>query len=212
MADLQLFFKRRTAKMKQPMKEKLIQGIKIAIALILAVVLLASVIMTNVSAENAKKELTVVFTHDLHSHIDVAEQGGFARIMTTISKIKAEKENVLVVDAGDFSMGTLYQTVYATHALELRLMGQMGFDATTLGNHEFDYTTEKLAQMLTAAKESGDPLPALPIANIDWEASTGEYTQMLKAALESYGWKPYTVVTKGNIKIGVFGVMGENSA
>lgn len=198
--------------MKRPIKEKIMQGIKIAIALILAVVMLASVIMTNVSAAEEKKELTIVFTHDLHSHIDVAEQGGFARIMSTISKIKADDPNALVVDAGDFSMGTLYQTVFATHALELRLMGQMGFDATTFGNHEFDYTTEKLAKMLDAAKGSGDPLPALLVANIDWEASEGEYTQMLKKAMEAYGSKPYTVITKGDVKIGLFGVMGEDSA
>lgn len=60
--------------------------------------------------------------------------------------------DTLVLDGGDFSMGTLIQTVYDTEAAELRMLGQIGCDVTTLGNHEFDYQSKGLADMLNAAK------------------------------------------------------------
>lgn len=66
---------------------------------------------------------------------------------------------------GDFSIGSLVQTLYTTRAAELRTMGALGYDATTAGNHEFDHTGLGFAQMLTAAYTSGDPLPALLMAN-----------------------------------------------
>lgn len=71
----------------------------------------------------------------------------------------------ITLDAGDFSMGSLFQTIYATDAPELRALGAMGFDVTTLGNHEFDYRQKGLADMLDAAVASKDPLPKMVQAN-----------------------------------------------
>ena len=62
-------------------------------------------------------------------------------------------------------MGSLFQTIYATEAPELRALGAMGYDATTLGNHEFDYRARGLAEMLNAAVDSGDPVPPIVQAN-----------------------------------------------
>ena len=70
-------------------------------------------------------------------------------------------------------MGSLFQTIYATDAPELRALGQMGYDVTTLGNHEFDYRARGLAEMLGAAVDSGDRLPAVVQANYKPPAGDG---------------------------------------
>lgn len=56
-----------------------------------------------------------------------------------IDEKKKENPDTLILDGGDFSMGTLIQTVYTTEAAELRMLGYLGCDVTTFGNHEFDY-------------------------------------------------------------------------
>ena len=168
-------------------------------------------------ADAPAQELTILFTHDLHSHVDTiaakdgSEIGGFAKLKTVIDSVRAQDDAVLVVDAGDFAMGTLYQSVYAEEALELRLLGAMGFDATTYGNHEFDYGSNKLAEMLLSAKASGEPLPQLLVSNINWDGSTGEHTATLKAAMEAYGAKPYTVIERGGVRIALFGLLGKDA-
>ena len=82
------------------------------------------------SADAKDKELSVAFTHDLHSYIDTkeydtngkaAQVGGFAKIKTILDDIRASNDNTVIVDAGDFSMGTLYQTVFTEKAIELRI-------------------------------------------------------------------------------------------
>lgn len=176
------------------------------------------------STQNARKEADILFTHDTHSHLDSfitvqdgtsVELGGFARIKTLINEAKAENPDTFVIDAGDFSMGTLVQTIFSTDAAELRMLGNLGYDVTTLGNHEFDYRSEGLAGALKAAKESGDPLPAMVLSNIDWASmeteGLSEEQQLLKDAFDNYGMKDYVVVTKGDVKIAVFGIFGEES-
>ena len=68
---------------------------------------------------------------------------------------KKDNPDTLVLDGGDFSMGTLVQTIYDSEAAELRMLGALGCEVTTLGNHEFDYRSAGLAGTLQAAKESG---------------------------------------------------------
>ena len=183
------------------------------------------------------EEVTVVFTHDLHSHLDSfsaslngeeQEVGGFARLKTFIDETRAEDPDTLVVDGGDFSMGTLYQTVFETQAAELRMLGYLGYDATTLGNHEFDYRTEGLTNMLNSASESGDALPAMVVCNVDWEATMEQWegdaqtlaaVTGLKEAFEGYGGeavsdpgiREYVMLEKGGVHIAVTGVFGKES-
>ncbi|HPS47305.1 MAG TPA: bifunctional UDP-sugar hydrolase/5'-nucleotidase [Flexilinea sp.] len=163
----------------------------------------------------------IVFTHDMHSYIDpvqvnengvLVEKGGFARIKTIIDSAKKQNENTFVLDGGDFSMGTLYQSVFSEKALELRLLGLMGYQATTIGNHEFDYRSDGLAKMLDAAKASNDPLPMIVQSNINWGASQGEYTEMLHKSMENYGVKKYAIIQAGDLKAAVFGLMGKEAA
>ena len=166
-----------------------------------------------------EKEVEIIFTHDLHSHLDSFQTnvdgeketvGGFARIATIINETKQKNPETLVVDAGDFSMGTLYQTIYEKEASELRMLGKLGFDATTIGNHETDYRNEGLANMLNAAKDSGDPLPQFLLANISFDNAT-ENELIVKDAFEHYGVKPYTIIEKDGVKIGIFGIIGKTA-
>lgn len=159
-----------------------------------------------------KQTISIVFSHDMHSHLEK-----FPKIRTVVKEKKKENKGTFVLDAGDFSMGTPYQTIFKSEASELRMMGAVGFDVTTLGNHEFDYRSKGLAQMLNKAKKSKNKLPQLVIANIDWkktlaDADLKEDGENLQAALENYGYKDYTVVERGGSKIAVFGIFGKESA
>ena len=132
-----------------------------------------------VNASEEPKHLDILFTHDLHSHLNSfqtivdgtqQETGGFARLKTLINEHEKENTDTLILDGGDFSMGTLIQTVYDTEAAELRMLGYLGCDVTTLGNHEFDYGSDGLADMLNAAVSSGENLPRMVVCNVDWDA------------------------------------------
>ena len=166
----------------------------------------------------------IVFTHDTHSHLNTfttmvdgleTELGGFARMNTLIEAQRAQNPDTLVIDGGDFSMGTLIQTVFETQAAELRMLGYLGCDVTTLGNHEFDYRSKGLANMLTSAQASGDAVPAMVVCNVDWDTMEAEGLtegqQCLKDAFAAYGVSDYTVLEKGDVDIAVVGVFGKDA-
>lgn len=176
-----------------------------------------------IQADESAKRADIVFTSDVHSHLDnfsastedgTENLGGFSRIATLLQAKKEENPDTLVVDGGDFAMGTLVQTIFSKEAPELRMMGYIGVDATTLGNHEFDYRSKGLADMLNAAKESGEVLPELVVCNIDWDAmktpSSKEQKQLLDA-LKSYGVSNYKMLQKGDVNIAVTGVFGKEA-
>lgn len=197
-------------------------------ALALAVVLLLAAVPCAwpVCAQDAAPGTTVdiVFTHDTHSHLNTfttmvdgleTELGGFARMNTLIEAQRAQNPDTLVIDGGDFSMGTLIQTVFETQAAELRMLGYLGCDVTTLGNHEFDYRSKGLANMLTSAQASGDAVPAMVVCNVDWDTMEAEGLtegqQRLKDAFAAYGVSDYTVLEKGDVDIAVVGVFGKDA-
>lgn len=174
--------------------------------------------------EGEHREVSVAFTHDLHSHLEQfylqedgteKQLGGFARIMTFLEEKRSKDENLLVLDGGDFSMGTLYQTVFESQAAELRMLGFLGTDVSTLGNHEFDYRSAGLASMLEAAKKSGDRLPEMVVCNVDWKATLeGEQKKdgaLLQRAFEQFGIRDYVMLQKGDVRIAVTGVFGKDS-
>lgn len=165
------------------------------------------------------KTVDILFTSDVHSHLDSFETlfqgeqeniGGFARMKTLIDEQKKKNPNTLYVDGGDFSMGTLVQTVYEDQAAELRMLGMLGCEATTLGNHEFDYRSEGLANMLRAAKNSGDPIPSLLVCNVKWDEPDAEQ-EMLREAFDAYGAEPYRMIEKGDVRIALIGVFGKDA-
>ena len=177
-----------------------------------------------VEGKTQVKQIDVMFTHDTHSHLnsfttlvdgEEAEVGGFARIKTLIDAQKEKNPDTLILDGGDFSMGTLVQTVYESQAAELRMLGEIGCEVTTLGNHEFDYRSEGLSNMLKTAAASGDTLPELVVCNVDWEAmesqGLNEGQQAIKDGFEAYGVKDYVMLQKGDVSVAVIGVFGNDS-
>ena len=190
----------------------IVLAIALAISLVLPVNLVAFATDSGKADDGKKDQIEIIFTHDMHSHVEK-----FPRLKTVVDKEIRDGKEPFVLDAGDFAMGTPYQTIFSTQASELRMMGQIGFDATTLGNHEFDYRPYGLASMLNAARNSGEKVPDLLIANIDWKSTLGdeklkENGKILKKAMDDYGSKPYKVYKKGGHKIAVFGIFGKQAA
>lgn len=143
---------------------------------------------------NQTKRLTILHTNDMHSRIEPfpndggrnANQGGMTKLASLIKKIRSEEENILLLDSGDFFQGTPYFNLYGGE-LELKLMSQMGYDASTLGNHEFDNGLIGLQNQLQHAKFS------IISSNYDFEDT------VLKNTFEAY-----KIFKKGGVKVGVF--------
>ena len=191
------------------------------LTLLITLVLAAGCLMMPASAQEEEgKVATILFTHDMHSHLLPAEQegggeyGGFARLMTALEQERAEAEAsgyaCITVDGGDFSMGTLFQTIYTTQATELRSLGALGYDVATFGNHEYEYRADGLAKMLRAAAESGDPLPALVQANYVTPKDPEADAEVVEA-MDDCGVTDYVMIERDGVRFAVFGVMGEDA-
>ncbi|MFZ5595397.1 MAG: bifunctional metallophosphatase/5'-nucleotidase [Bacillota bacterium] len=200
-------------------RKRLMAGLTVVMPLIFLMMALAQ---PGIGKTPDDRHLTILFTHDLHSHIDpfktvtadgsVARRGGYDRLAAAIAAEMAKNPGrVLVVDGGDFSMGTLFHTLFTSEAAELGLMGEMGYDATTFGNHEFDFDSSGLASMLAAARERDRPLPSVVSSNIGFRQNQ-EGESGLKEAMENFPVRDYTVVEKGGLRIGIFGLLGNDAA
>ena len=139
--------------------------------------------------------LTILHTNDTHSQVEPLEEGkrdafcaGYARRMGMVEQIRKTNPNLILLDAGDYSQGTPYFNFYHGR-IEIDAMNRMHYDAITLGNHEFDYGVDTLATILKMAK--------FPIVCANYDV-TG-------SALDSLV-KPYTIITRGELRIGVFGL------
>lgn len=206
------------------MNKKKVYCLSVIIIFSLAL-LLQNLYLPGVLAKEQGKSITILFTHDMHDNLlpfqtredgRVVTLGGYARLKSAIEEQKKEDPEALLVDGGDFSMGTAFQTIFNTDAPELRMLGALGYDATTFGNHEFDYRPAGLAESLEAALASGDSLPVIVQSNMSYPADqSGKLTKTLaelKKATEDYGVKDYTVLERKGIRIGIFGLMGEEAA
>ncbi|MDD8027058.1 MAG: 5'-nucleotidase C-terminal domain-containing protein [Acidobacteriota bacterium] len=194
----------------------------IAAAALAALLLAGSAATGSSSQAKAEKKLVILFTHDLHSNVlprtvvgedgKRTERGGFARLATLLRREReAAAENSLALDGGDFSMGTLFHTLYETEAAELRLLGLMGIEASTLGNHEFDFGLDGLARSLQAAKTKGTNLPALVASNIGIEGASAE-AEAGRAAFRDYPVRDYILLVRGGLRVGIFGLFGKDAA
>lgn len=147
-------------------------------------------------AQSKPVKLTILHTNDWHSRIEpfpldggkFAGMGGAAVRSALIQKIRKEEKNVLLLDAGDIFQGTPYFNFFEGE-LEYKLMSEMGYDAATLGNHDFDNGIEGIINQLQHAK--------FEFINCNYDFSN---------TLLSDKVKPYKVFTKEGIKIGVLGV------
>lgn len=214
------------------------------LALLLAVL---CVLPVGAVAEGCTQETnvtTILFTHDLHSHFlpqstaEGGESGGYARLKTVIDGERAMNPDALLVDGGDFSIGSLIQTLYTTQAAELRTMGAMGYDAVAIGNHEFDHKGTGFAEMLNSAKAAQTAAMGLltdsqyPPRNLEaYQAQYGPLTLALPAlleanyapaddnpdrafirsAMEDYGVTDCVTLERGGVTYGLFGLMGVDS-
>ena len=189
------------------------------------VILVSAFICFN-TANAAKKEISIIHTNDLHSHflgfspnqdytpetvMDDDTLGGWARISTMIKKIKDQSNGpVLVLDGGDFLMGSFFHVLAREKAFEIELLGKMGYDAVTLGNHEFDLKPKGLAQILDAAQKQ-DNQPAILSSNMVFSDESPDDDSLEQAFLKGL-IKPYTIIEKDGVKFGIFGLMGLDAA
>lgn len=184
-------------------------------AFLLAALLLLSMLPA-LAASPDSYSATVLFTHDLHSHFlpqpdgEGGESGGYARLKTALDRERAVHPDALTVDGGDFSIGSLIQTLYTTQGAELRTMGALGYDAAAVGNHEFDHTGTGFASMLSAVTASGEAAPALLMAN--YKPSNDNPDKLdIQRAMAAYGVRDTALLERGGITYGIFGLMGEDS-
>ena len=147
------------------------------------------------SASN-QTQITILHTNDVHSHVEPfgpndgrnANRGGVARRATLIEHIRKENPNTLLLDAGDIFQGTPYFNYYGGE-IEFKLMSKLKYDASTIGNHDFDNGIDGL-------------FAQLPHANFDFLSANYDFSNTI---LDTHV-KSYKVFTKENIKIGVFGL------
>ena len=159
-------------------------------------VMLVPQFLSNSKVNSGAKKLTVLHTNDTHSHIDPFSledskypgRGGVSRRFNLVNEIRQQEENVLLLDAGDIFQGTPYFNKYQG-VLEMKIMQAIGYDAATMGNHDFD---GGMNGFLTAKQFADFPFLC---ANYDFNNT------ILKGQTQDHH-----IFKKGGIKIGVFGV------
>ena len=142
------------------------------------------------------KQLVILHTNDTHSTIlplnpnidnkDLAGRGGFLRRINMIKEQRSQNPGLLLFDSGDFSQGSGYYTLFKGE-VEIGLMNQMGYDAATIGNHEFDFGMDNMAKLFRMAN--------FPIVCSNYDC-TGTVLEGLV--------KPYIIINRDGVKIGVF--------
>lgn len=148
-----------------------------------------------------KKQLVILHTNDTHSCImplnpnladtALAGRGGYLRRIALLESERARNPQLLLIDSGDFSQGSPYYTLYRGD-VEVGLMNRMGYDAATIGNHEFDFGLDNMARIFRMAK--------FPIicSNYDFSGTVVEGTV-----------KPYAIIRRNGLKIGLFALCPE---
>jgi 5'-nucleotidase/UDP-sugar diphosphatase len=192
------------------------------VRLIFCVSFLVIIPLPRSNAQSQSGELTILHTNDLHSRLtgyapeseytpltihDDQTTGGFARIARVLKTEKAnDPDHVLVVDAGDFLMGTFFHALEPVDGFQLRLMNGMGYDAISLGNHEFDFGIITTGKIIRHSKERGE-IPPILLANIQFDPVSSE-DDLLADLYKENIVSPYKVIQKDGLRIGVFGILG----
>jgi 5'-nucleotidase / UDP-sugar diphosphatase len=179
------------------------------------------------AAADGKKTFTILHTNDMHSAFigmgpaadyspftlnDDATRGGYARLGALIAKRKEARQEqgpVLVLDAGDYSMGTPFAAASREIGGELRLMSRMGYDATTFGNHETDLGPDGLGKAIGVAAKAG-PVPAVLASNTDFSKDDATLAELQRLAKDGV-IRRHIVIERGGIRFGLFGVLGKEA-
>jgi 5'-nucleotidase len=145
---------------------------------------------------NRERKITILHTNDVHSHIEAFESdhsrypgmGGVARRASLIEKIRTENPNTLLLDAGDIFQGTPYFNYFGGE-LEFKMMSRLGYDAATIGNHDFDNGIGGLEKQL-------------PHAKFDFVISNYDFSNTVMDGRTN----PYRIFERDGIRIGIFGL------
>ncbi|MDR2824765.1 MAG: metallophosphoesterase [Prevotellaceae bacterium] len=163
----------------------------------LSVFLLCLISVFALNGQETKK-IVILHTNDTHSQVEPTNHrakepnmGGYARRMGVIDSIRAAEQNVLLLDAGDFFQGTPYFNFF-NGRVEIDAMNRMKYDAATLGNHEFDNGMDTLAVILQMAN--------FPIVDANYDVSATVLSNLVK---------PYIVLERFGLRIGIFGLSPE---
>ncbi|WP_052055716.1 bifunctional UDP-sugar hydrolase/5'-nucleotidase [Myxosarcina sp. GI1] len=177
-----------------------------------------------IAQTHGKQIFSILHTNDMHSNVvgvgplqdytplslgDDQTKGGYSRLGALITERKAELKQlgpVLVLDAGDFSMGTAVAAACRELGAELQLMGRMGYDATTFGNHEFDLGPDGLGKAIEQSTMAGT-IPAVLAANSDFSVDS-ERLKVLQELAKAGTIEPYKIIERGGIRFGLLGLIG----
>ena len=161
----------------------------------LGILLKIAVIALFLVACQKPQEVVILHTNDTHSQLEPYKEkngsirGGVLRRMEFVEHERKGDAPVFLFDAGDFSQGTPYYNLFEGYP-EIDFMNRMGYDAATLGNHEFDEGTQHLADRLKTAK--------FPIVCCNYTIDNPDLAAQVK---------PYTIIERNGLKMGVFGVV-----
>ncbi len=191
----------------------------------LTLLLVASFISLFTIAQSKSGKLVIIHTNDLHSNItgfspeleytpcitnNDKTLGGFARIATIISENKEKyPNNTIVLDAGDFLMGTFFHVFETQDGFQLNLMEKMGFDVVGLGNHEFDFGPEALTKIIKTSMQKG-AIPPLTLANVEFndkDSKDDSFEELYNKGII----KKYHIIERDGMRIGVFGLLGRDA-
>ena len=155
-------------------------------------------LLVSVVAAQSVKELYIFHTNDMHSRIEpfasyfpdtvLAGKAGVLRRAAFVKEQRREHKDMLLFDSGDFSQGSPYYNLFKGE-VEIKMMNEMGYDAGTIGNHEFDFGLDNMARLFKMAN--------FPIVCANYDV-TGTVLEGLV--------KEYTVIERDGIRIGVFGL------
>jgi 5'-nucleotidase / UDP-sugar diphosphatase len=184
--------------------------------------LFVSVFAGSVFAQTVK-DIVIMHTNDMHSRLigyspesaytpitinDDKTIGGFARIASLISEEKRKNSGTtLVLDAGDFLMGTLFQELEPATGFQLRLMKKMGYDVVCIGNHEFDFGDNKLADMLNSAASGGE-IPMVLLGNAVFSKKESADDELEKTFNKGIVSRKY-IMERDGLRIGFFSILGK---
>ena len=191
--------------------------------LTLIIVLFISILSVDAQSE---KKITILHTNDLHSRLmgfapesgysplttdNDKTVGGFARIAAIIkSQKEASSATTIVVDAGDFMMGTLFPSLEKKYGFQLRLMKEMGYDAVAVGNHEYEFGPEWLASVIRVSAQNGK-IPDILIGNAVFDKKDHRDDALEKEVSDKIINRKM-IFEKDGLRIGFFSILGKNAA
>ena len=165
------------------------------------IIYIVALLATVPATAKKHKQLVILHTNDTHSCVlplketladtMLAGRGGFLRRVAMIKEERQKNPDLLLFDSGDFSQGSSYYTMFKGD-VEIGLMNEMGYDAATIGNHEFDFGLDNMARIFKMAK--------FPIVCSNYDFADTELKDIVK---------PYIILKRQGVKIGVFALCPE---